>query len=494
MIVNGRMLKPGVVLDYDLCIIGSGPAGITLALELAQTRKRICVLEAGDESVGKVGLEEFFSGDNVGLDYKLTECRSRRLGGTSDIWAGYVAMLDPNDFVEKAGLPRSGWPISYDSLRPYYERAYKLLGGTSCEFDPEKLSRPQYERIRFAFDEITSKIWHFNPLNFAKQFSRILKKSEIIDVYINSTVIRIVPGPCGDRISHLVVASGVNRFFTVRARLFVLACGALENARFLLAQRRVVPDVFRNRHIGLYFMEHPAYMKCAHVLLSGPHANSKLYHMPDPKQFLREIPVCAFFQIGSPLRDKLRLPNAAFNLNRPIIPIQLRERVSLTLRNLYGREEQAERLARILVISEQYPNASSRVTLSDANDPFGIPKIRLDWQLADEEVKKILLSLRTLGMKLGQNGLGRLQFSEWVLGEKAIEHVHYSWHQMGTTRMARTADDGVVDTNCRMFGLENAYIAGSSVFPTSGCANPTFTILALTIRLADHLKTNKEMA
>jgi choline dehydrogenase-like flavoprotein len=487
VIADGRTLKPGTILDYDICIVGSGPAGITLGMELAESRKRICILEAGGTKADKPELEEFFSGENVGLPYNLTDCRSRRFGGTSDQWSGFMAMFDALDFKENRYVPRSGWPISYEGLLPYYKRVYQRLGFTPFEFDPDKLARPGCERISFKADEVTSKVWHFNSLNFADHFGKALDQSASIDVYLHSTLTCIRLDRAGARVSHLEVATAPGATFTVRAKAVVLACGGMENARVLLSQDRPAGSALANDNIGRFFMEHPHYLKSVTLMLFSPHANSQLYEVPAQMQ-TGTVLVCAFFQLGGETRQRLGLPNAVFRAQRPSIPPKVNPRVAMTMRHLYGSAGNAERLSPIVIMVEQFPNPDSRITLSDKPDKYGVPRIRFNWQLTREEIKKTVQSTSVFGLKLGENGLGRLRIDAKFARGKMDGRVDYGWHHMGATRMALSARDGVVDPDCKVFGLDNLYIAGSSVFPTSGCANPTFTLLAMTIRLADHLK------
>ena len=489
MIVEGQKIKSASSLDYDICIAGSGPAGITLAMELAKSKKRICILEAGDRKPSKTELNEFFSGENIGPPYKLTDCRSRQFGGTSDQWAGYLAMLDACDFKENSAIPLSGWPIAYEDVLPYYERAHTIFGANLFQYDPDRFARPQYERIRFKSDEVTSKIWHFNNLNFAERFGKILEKSSTIDVYLNSALNKIDLDQTAGRVSRLSVSTPGASVFTVRAKVVVLACGGMENARILLAQNKRTGTAFANDNIGRYFQEHPHYFDCATLMLFDKFAGSKLYDVPT-REVRDKMTVCAFFQIGSDIREKLDLPNAVFRAQQPTFPINQYTRISKTLQGLYQGDDRVERLSRIVVMAEQFPNSCSRISLADKTDKYGMPRIRLNWQLTKEEIKKTSKSMHIFGVKLGQNGLGRLLVEDWFAKGNVDGRVNYGWHHMGATRMARSAHTGVVDSNCRMFGLENLYVAGSSVFPTSGCANPTFTILAMTIRLADHLKAN----
>jgi choline dehydrogenase-like flavoprotein len=337
-------------------------------------------------------------------------------------------------------------------------------------------------------DEVISKVWRFNLVNFAEKFGKFLDNSEAIHVYLNSTLTEINLNQGANRVSRLTVATSEKTVFTVRAKVIVLACGGLENARILLAQNKRTGTVFANDNIGRYFMEHPHYNECANLMLFARHANSKLYDPPPLAQRFGTNSVCAYFQIGSEMREQLGLPNTSFAVRRPVFPIKQYLRIYMTLQGLYKDADRMERLARINANVEQFPNSASRVSLADKTDRYGLPKIRLNWQLTPDEIKKAYQSVRIFGVKLGQNGLGRLQIEEWFAKGKLAGRVDYGFHHMGTTRMAGTAIDGVVDPNCRIFGLDNLFIAGSSVFPTSSCRNPTFTILALTIQLADHLK------
>jgi choline dehydrogenase-like flavoprotein len=489
MITDGRKLKPGASLDYDICIVGSGPAGITLALELANSKKRVCVLEAGGYKASKTEINEFLSGDNVGLPYKLLDSRSRQFGGTSDKWAGYLAIMSPVDFKQNPKIPHSGWPISFDDLLPYYGRAFKTLGGSNFEFDPARFERPQYERIPFKFDEVISKLWHFSLINFGKKFEKFLKQSKSIDVYLNATVARINLNTAANRVSHLTVATSAKTAFTVKTKVVILACGGMENARVLLAQDRKTRAAYDNNNIGRYFMDHPHYNECANLILVTRHADTKLYKTPDRAMRSGTKSVCAYLQIGDEIREKLGLPNTSFGMKRPAVSFKQHTRISLILKGLYGRAENTETHYQINANLEQIPNPSSRVSISEKMNMFGMPKIRLDWQLTEDDIKRAAQSVRLFALKLGENGLGRLQIEEWFANGKLDGRVDYGFHHLGTTRMAHTPLDGVVDTNCKIFGVDNLFIAGSSVFPSSSCRNPTFTIMALVIRLADYLKT-----
>ncbi len=145
------------------------------------------------------------------------------------------------------------------------------------------------------------------------------------------------------------------------------------------------------------------------------------------------------------------------------------------------------RVYRVMCRSEQVPNPESRVTLSDELDAFGVPRARLDWRLTEQDVDTIRRGQMFLAAELARAGLGRMQLPEEE-GFGWDQYVLGGHHHMGTTRMALDPRKGVVDADCRVHGIENLYLAGSSVFPTGGFANPTLTLVALAARLADHVR------
>jgi len=490
MILNGKKLENGKILDYDICIVGSGPAGLSVALELEPTRKRICVLEAGDRDESKKEKKEFYKGENAGLPYDIAGSRSRRLGGTSDRWAGYCALLDPEDFEKKSWIPNSGWPISYQNLLPFYKRAHRFLGLDPFEFNPRKWVTKDSGLLEFDSDEVRNKIWNFNNLNFADAFEKRLKESSNIDVYLNSGLNEIHLNKKSDSVGFLKVRTSTKKAFKVRAKGFVLACGGLENARILLAQNQRSEKMFTNENIGRWFQEHPHYYKCANMLFYHRNADTVLYYtgvLHEGKKNLAR----AFFQINSKIRNQKKWQNLCFRFNTRSELAEQSQIILKILKRLYHTENRSYRMPRVLIMSEQYPNPLSRVTLSEQRDRYHMPRIKLDWKMTELEMDSIYKSTLFLARKLGENGLGRLKVSDWLPSrEKMEKHINYGCHHLGTTRMSESPKSGVVDRNCRIFGLDNFFIAGSSVFPTGGCANPTLTILALSIRLADHLKNS----
>ena len=139
---------------------------------------------------------------------------------------------------------------------------------------------------------------------------------------------------------------------------------------------------------------------------------------------------------------------------------------------------------------EQAPNPNSRVMLSDQKDALGVPRIKLDWQLTALDKRSIRQLYETLGQEAGRQRIGRIQLQDWLLEDEPMwpPYLGGGWHHMGTARMHEDPKQGVVDAQCKVHGLSNLYVAGSATFPTAGAANPTLTLIAMALRLSDHLK------
>jgi choline dehydrogenase-like flavoprotein len=397
--------------------------------------------------------------------------------------------LDPEDFEKRKWLPHSGWPIAYDDLLPYYRRAGKIMGFDPCDFSPKTWARKDYELVAFDKDEVKTKIWQFRRLRFHKRFGRLLDRADNIEVYLNAMMTQIRLNEATDAVVGVNVQTARDRGFTVEAKRFVLACGGIENARLLLHHRQFYKERFANDNIGR-FLEHPHYPNSGHFYLVGRSATSKLYSHSG-NYIGKKYWVRGFLQINKAIREARRHSNAVFMLDWPEGEAEaLHENVRRTMERIYNHPFTDRRISQMAIMAEQFPNPNSRVTLSDELDVFGIPRVRLDWQLTHEEIEAISNSAKFFGAKLGQHGFGRLHLNRWFEKGNIREYISGGDHHMGTTRMASSPEEGIVDIDGKMFGLANFYIAGSSVFPTTGCANPTFTILALVIRMADHFKAH----
>ncbi len=530
MFEDARQIEDGAEVRTDVCIVGAGAAGITLAREFLGQGFRVCLLEAGGLTRDSAE-PSLYRGENVGtLYYPLSACRLRYFGGTTNHWGGACWPLERIDFEQRPGVPHSGWPIARDDLDPYYGRASEICQIGPDDYRPEFWSRPETPLLPLQSDRVCTKLYQDSPpTRFGEVYREELRKSENVRVLLQANVTEIEAEPEARRIRSVRVACRSGSHFTVSAQLYVLAAGALENARLLLLSNRQQPEGLGNAHdlVGRFFQEHPML----------PVATLALRHPTNLKFFVRhrvgERWIRAGFGLTEATLRSEQLLNVWWGLllpgNVPIKPQALRSwnylkrsirrgeipedfarHIMVVMRNLDdvfdsdsspreaegGSDDDVWGTVGLLAHAEQSPNESSRVTLADERDDLGLRRIRLDWRLSEIDRRSLRRAVAIFGAELGRAGIGRLQFllddddASWLDVARASEDggPRGSFHQMGTTRMHASASEGVVDANCRVHGIENFYVAGSSVFTTCGYANPTLTIVALTLRLADHLK------
>jgi len=509
--------EPDHDFETDLCIIGAGPAGIALAREFNQSPYSILLLESGDLEPDR-RIQDLYKGTNTRGDFSLRTSRLRLFGGTSYVWGGWCAPLDESDFRKRAWVPHSGWPITRQDLLPYYQRAQGLcqlgryrydvpqwpeLAGKTLELDPGKLEH---------------RLWQLSPPTlFGEVYREELRQSGNVTVLLDATATGIRTPESAQSVAEVQLADLTGRRATVRARAFVIACGGIETARLMLASNNVEPKGLANRHdlVGRYFMEH-AHPDAGGVLLSGSAESFSAYaeHQlgeerivlgfgPSERAQERLGILNSSIAVAGPLYSEpgqgwdslMKLSRAANDLEWPeeaggLVADVLRD-LDDVLREGYRRARDEPVLGfRFAARTETAPNPANRVTLADERDALGMNRARLDWNLGSLERTTVEKSMMMLAEEFGRLDVGRVQLNELLLADDDRWSQNLSWfgHHMGTTRMGDDPKTGVVDANCRVHGLANLYIASSSVFPTSGFANPTLTILALAIRLADHLK------
>jgi choline dehydrogenase-like flavoprotein len=493
--------------EADIAIIGGGPAGITLARAFADSPTAVCLIEGGGLSFD-AEVQSLYAGENVGIDYPLGSRRMRFLGGSSNHWGGYCRPLDPIDFEQRDWVPNSGWPFTIDELLPYYGPASETVEIGSPRFDDkaywethtgEPLPEPVSGRLALRFVQFSP------PTRFGERYRDALSRAGNVRVLLNANLVNIASIGEGSSVSGLEIRTLTGLQHRVRARRYVLATGGLENPRMLLLSNRDVPYGLGNQHdlVGRYFMEHP------HLTGFGDIVVGELERLP--KIYRRHVrvegrPASAAFVPTMRLLRQRRLLNATFMTGEaghyrydtvsewPRAAEHMR--MLKAARNLLGTAEQPLEPAADAPLGawlglgcacEQVPNPDSRVTLASERDALGLRRIRLDWRLTAEDRRSLVEHVRSLAIEIGALGIGRMKIDvgdpqQWP----AV--VAGGAHHMGTTRMHDDPRRGVVDRNCRVHGIDNLYVAGSSVFPTGGAANPTLTIIALTLRLADHLR------
>ena len=506
MFTDARNLPDHTTLEADLAIIGGGVAGITLARALAGNKTRVCVIESGGLEFDPQ-VQSLYEGENAGIDYSTSLTRMRFFGGSSNHWGGYCRPLDPIDFETRDWVPFSGWPLAFDELASWYEPASEIVQVAPGHFNDsrywqqqtgEPIPEPATGRLRLQFV-------HFSPpTHFGSRYRDELKAAANIEVLLNANVTNITAAENGGSVKQLAIRTlnGLNH--SVKARYFVLATGGLENARVLLLSNDVVKAGLGNHNdqVGRYFMEHPHLSGFADIVAGD------LVRLP--KIFRERVTVegrpaqVAFNPAQAFLREQ-QLLNATFMVGVAGIyqagtlagsgdsNAQARRDMLLAARRFLsdeGKTTDPNTLGVWLGVGgscEQAPNPDSRVSLSDQRDALELPRLKLDWRLTEQDRLSFYANLRSLALEFGALGIGRMR--ETVTDPRDWpQPVAGGSHHMGTTRMSNDPSRGVVDRNCKVHDVENLYVAGSSVFPTSGSANPTLTLVALTLRLAEYLK------
>lgn len=538
--------QSGVPVDpYDVCIIGAGPAGIVLCSELASANLRICVLESG-------GLQKSQRGDELrrviseGIPIK-DYSRERVVGGASTTWSGLSAPLDPVDMSERAFLKVPGWPISRQELEPYWKAVAERYRFPKGEVFEEFTSLREKGDLKPMWTNFVEKVFIAPslPQRFAKEHQAVLARQNVELLY-NATVIRL-EGPKDKNdymrvVDRAVVISNTKKRHEICARVFVLAAGGIENARLLLASNGLGNE---RDQVGRYFMNHPknnyGIIKLNKPVYDTPYffgclknyyagfAGMRLRESYQKEQsilnsYVRLAPIYPWsnnngveaaiflfkkmqslfnFWKKTKSRETLTLRDYAEtdddssiqNNQKTLkdwlkigiaIAINIPAIISYTRARLFVKRAPAVKKISIRNFMEMEPHPANRVVLSDKTDVYGqfIPLTRLKASVLD---RRSLVELhRVLALEVRENNLGVLEGALW--NEDGWPINQDASHHLGTTRMGKDPATSVVNENLRLHSIENVYCAGGSVFSTSGCANPTFTLCALSIRLAEYLK------
>jgi len=522
--IESCALTDGAVVEADLCILGSGPAGLAIARELLGSGLRVVVLEAGGKAVSWRA-QALYRAEAIGApNHAATHSRFRTYGGSATRWTGQCVPLETIDFERRSAVPDSGWPFGADELRPWYERAGELLGLVP----PENLRDEPEQDIAAADPALARTLIRFaRPTDLGAHLEATFAASRDVDVLLDANVLEIVAGGMDRQVTHVACRGASGRRFTCRATRFVLACGGIENARLLLASRSRTPAGLGNERdvVGRYFHDHP-YLVGGYWRPSATATTRGLHVIDDFERIARErcahsaltlvpeirrregLAACVGYFVH---RDAWQLaPDYHAPGGRAVVhaaELLRGERVPdrdivTSLRALAGnpgpavrtigralaaRGHSEPRLALRMVL-ESAPHRDSRVTLGGATDTFGMPRAVVDWRIGNDDWRGAARLRTTLARAIRTNGLGELVEDHATDDAGWPISLSGGKHHMGTTRMHENPALGVVDANACVHSLENLFVAGSSVFPTGGWANPTLTIVALAIRLADHLR------
>lgn len=510
MHIDARDLPDASVIEGDICIVGAGPAGISIALEFKNSNKKIILLEGGgfeyDDRV-----QELYAGKTTGQKYyPLKSARLHYFGGTSNHWAGFCSTFDEIDFEKRDWVPHSGWPITRNDLDEYYKRAHKNLDLDAYDYNWKSLQSQNAEKHALVKDDsvVWNKIWHFStPTRFGEKYRKTVVDSKNIHLYTYANVTDIAANENASVINHVTAKNYAGKTHTIKAKHFVLACCSIQNARILLASNRQNPKGLGNQNdnVGRFFMEHVE-IKSAELWLAKPDT-LKLYGIDFGTTKAR----CEL-AITKQAQEKHKILNGTASLAQLLIAKKIKPAIQ-TWSNDDPRKSGDEFLSDIFSVIdemkntpaemlnksyelftriEQAPNPDSRITLDTETDSLGMPRAMLHWVLTPLEKYSIRKIYELIGQQVGNENIGRVRLMEYLRDEKDDSWPDFTgggWHHMGTTRMSDDPKNGVVDKNCTVHGIANLHVAGASCYSTAAAPNPTLTLTALSIRLADYLKT-----
>jgi choline dehydrogenase-like flavoprotein len=547
LILDTREFPDGHTLEAGLCVVGAGAAGITLAHELIDSGIDVLLLEAGGLKPEKA-TQALYAGSVVdaALHSPPDRYRQRRFGGTTTIWGGRCVPFDEIDFEPRDYVPNSGWPITRASLMPFYPKANKLCEAGRFAYDAATALRAPLTPMLTGFDSehfSTDTLERFScPTDFGRRYQRKLGAAANVRVLLHANVTAVQLDAAGNRVSHLSVRNLQGKRFTVRAPRVVLATGGLEVARLLLASRDVHTAGIGNAHdvVGRYYMCHIA-GTIGRVSINGALTNAwHGYDISDEGIYCRRR-----LALRPDIQRSRRLANFVARLHHPRITDPEHRNAVLSLlylakflipyeygRRLHGGESAglgrwlrhavnviagpadaaafawhmlrdrklAERKFPSIIIrskanlysldfhAEQQPNSSSRVELGSERDALGLPQLRIDWRYSAGDLHSVSQALALLAEDFRRTGVGRFDYHAPAVEAEMTRYGAYGGHHIGTARMGNDPHSSVVNADCRLHDVANLYIAGAATFPTSSQANPTLTVVALTLRLAEHLR------
>ncbi|HWY14136.1 MAG TPA: GMC family oxidoreductase [Rhizomicrobium sp.] len=546
MIIDARSLPSGAAVFADVCIVGAGAAGISVALQLESSRLNVVVIESGGLH-SNAATQSLYNGDvaNPRLHCPPVRYRQRRFGGSTTIWGGRCVPLDPIDLEQRSWVPQSGWPLQYEEMARYYPEANALCEAGDADYSansavdggmaplmngfvPKQFSTEVIERIS-------------RPTDFGRRYGRRLKSNDRIKVYLNANCTEIISSTEAKAVERLIIRTLSGRQFHVYAGKYVLATGGIEIPRLLLGSRRNYPRGVGNEHdaVGRYYMCHLAGTVGRLAFHIPRHCIAHGYAQTwDGVYCRRRIALSAEaqrqLQVGNIIMrlHHPRIPDAshgngilsAIYLAKPLIGYEYAKRLhssgvaasprihhflniakhpvetaTFAVDLLYKRHLAGRKFPTIVISSrtnvytldihaEQQPCADSRITIGDNLDPLGMPRVRIDWRYTGADIETVIRTLTLFQEEIASWGGGILEFRPEEVEAAMLCDGAYGGHHIGTARMSTRPDNGVVDANCRVHGITNLYVAGSAVFPTSGQANPTLTVVALAIRLGQHLR------
>ena len=551
MLIDAETLRADSTHESDVTVVGAGPAGIVLALELADAGFEVALIESGGRrfspATQRLGDTEHFDPRHHA---PMSECTRRQIGGTSAIWGGRCVPYDPVDFDDRSWIPHASWPLGFAEIEPFFERACDYLICGRSEFDVHSIPEIEQKSLVPGLpdgDVRTSALERWSlPTDFGQEYSERLRSSPRIRLIHGLTCVEIECDDAGDRVSAIRGRSLGGKTVRLNSRVYVLACGGVETTRLLLASDRRYAGGIGNHsgQLGHFYMGHIS-GRIAQVRFSTPprktifgfdrdadgvYLRRRIAFAPEFQKRHELSNIVAYLanpKISDPAHRNgvlsfsyliLRSPLGRFLAPAAIRKARIRDgrhgEVPAHLRNMvldlgktlifiptfaYQRylawrkipgfyQYSASNVYDLHYHGEQVPNADSRIRLADDRDALGLRRVKLELRYSPQDVDGVLRAHEHWDEYLRRHGVGRLEYLAEDRSASVWEQASDGFHQVGTTRMSRHPEDGVVGPDCNVHGFEDLFVASSSVFVTSGQANSTFMIVAFALRLADHLK------
>ena len=543
MTLSNAEAVEGDVFSARICILGAGAAGIALACELDGSGHDVLLIEAGGLKPS-AGLADYYRGAATPPHPDTTQFRRATFGGTTGLWGGRCVALDPIDLQERDYIAGSGWPIAHADLLRYYPRAMEYCDAGQFDFAVQTALREPTATIGgFQPDGIVDPGYierYSLPTDFGKRYRAKIRASANVRTLLGARAVRLLKATGQDRIEAVEIVDLAGRRRLVRAEVFVLAVGGIEVPRLLLASNpegtglgnfgdcvgryymchfestcgRVIPN---GSKVAFYFEKTADGVYCRRQLRFTPEAQER--HRLLNMAFRLHFPSYSDAGHGSSVMSTIYLAKSVLhpeyrailqhNEHGPTSPALAHLRniatgmpqlvrfagdwlfqIQLARRKLpYTLVPNADGTFPLEFNSEQTPLASNRITLTRENDRHGLQRVQVSWCLSEADVDSAYRAFHLLRDSLQSSGTCRLEFDAGQLRERIGRSQPLGGHHIGTARMAASPRQGVVDASCAVFGLPNLFVASSAVFPTSGHANPTLTIVALAVRLGEHLRT-----
>ncbi len=498
--IDARTLPGGTVLSPDIAIVGGGPAGISLALALADTKLNVLLLESGGRDFDS-NIQSLYAGAASGVPYAALDAgRLRFLGGGTNHWGGWCRPMDEIDFEARDWIAHSGWPFPRKALEPYFPRAQTLVEAGAWTYDGSgdaiasakgpvlPLGKGGVYTSWFQFSKMRGDVL---PTQFGKRYEENLRRAAHVTPLLHANVTAIRLAPDASRVDHLDVATlnasgGIGTRLTVKPRVTVLACGGMENVRLLLASNDVMKPGLGNQNglVGRFFADNPIPRDVA-TLVSFSGALAPFYASNlamDNGAILR-----ATFAPTAEFRRARKLAGSLSTVEQPVTLDETGTAAVVTTAIALGVDASRARAYSLGCGIELKPDPDRRLTLTGERDALGLPRLKLHMTLSDEDFARFRLTLAELGRQLLASKAGMLRIN-CSTREEWLKNMDWGHHHLGTTRMHVDPKQGVVNADGQVHGVPNLYIAGSGVFPSYSASNPTMNLVALTLRLGDHLK------